>query len=99
MPGRWEQLLDQKPVPVLEALLDEVAKRLSGDLARWPLPVEDVDTASLGSFAPLLSPEVPPPGAPLFREAFRLARWELERALDAMDDYLRNRRYLERGVA
>ena len=34
----------------------------------------------------------------MFREALRLARWDLEREHAAYDDYVRNRRYLERGL-
>ena len=34
----------------------------------------------------------------VFSEARRLARWDLERATDAIDDYFRNRRYADAGI-
>ena len=35
----------------------------------------------------------------MYAEAIRLASWDLSREFDAYDDYMRNNRYLERGVA
>jgi hypothetical protein len=35
----------------------------------------------------------------VYREALALARLELERELEAYDEYMRNQRYLERGLA
>jgi hypothetical protein len=98
MPNRWEHLLDQQPVPLLEALLTEVAKRIAGDLKHWPLPIEGLDPETGADFAPLFAAGSVRPGDPVFLEAIRLAAWELERETQAVDDYLRNQRYQERGV-
>ncbi len=98
MASRWERLFDQKPVPLLDALVEEVAKLLSRDLLVWPLPVESLDAVTGGGVAPFLAADSVRPGDAVFQEAFRLARWELEREVDAVDAYLRSRRYLELGV-
>jgi hypothetical protein len=99
MGSRWERLLEQKPVPVVQALLDEVAKRVAGELTRWPLPVEGVDMLTVGAAEAQLRADTPRPPDEVFIEAFKLAKWDLARETDALDEYLRNRRYLERDVA
>ena len=98
MPSRWDLLLESKPVPIVDHLLDEVAKLLAADLAKWPLPVVDVDPVAGRQFAPLLEPGSPRPEEAVFEEAIRVARWELEREIDASADYFRNRRFTERGL-
>lgn len=98
MTSRWERLFDQKPVPLLDHLLEEVARLLTADLQRWPIPVVDLDLNTGSKFAPLLEPDSAQPEEPVFDEAFRVARWELERDFDASADYFRNRRWSERGL-
>jgi hypothetical protein len=95
---RWTWVLDQKPRPVLDVLKDEVAKLLSGQLQRWPLPLEELDPAYAGRHAPALAPDAPRPSAAVYTQSFRLARWELERDIAAVDDYFRNLRFLEAGL-
>ena len=34
----------------------------------------------------------------MFREAFRLARWDLSREFEAFDDYIRNMRFVAAGL-
>jgi len=99
MGSRWDRLLDTKPVPLLEHLLAEVARLLATELRGWPLPVEELDMATGRAFAGLLSGDAPRPPDAVFREALHLARWDLERATDAVDDYFRNRRYLQAGLS
>jgi hypothetical protein len=99
MRSRWERLLDQKPIPLLEHLLDEVARMLGQELQAWPLSIEELDVATGRGFAGLLAENAPRPPQQVFSEALRLARWDLERATDAVDDYFRNRRYAEAGLA
>jgi hypothetical protein len=96
---RWEWVLGQKPRPLTEQLVDEVAKVLASELSGWPLPVAELDLETGGSFAPMLSEQSKKPPEPVYREAFQVARWELQREVEAIDEYLRNRRYLQRGVA
>ena len=98
MASRWERLLDQKPIPLLDHLISEVAKLLVKDFGRWPLTIEELDLSTGQGFAELLSGDKPRPRDEVYAEAFKLARWELSRELDAYDDYMRNRRWLERGL-
>jgi hypothetical protein len=98
MASRWDTLLDQKPVPLVDHLLEEVARLLAKDLARWPLPVESLDLDTGGRFAELLAPDSRRPDPQTFAEAFTLARWELERDLDASAEYFRNRRWMDLGL-
>jgi hypothetical protein len=99
MSNRWERLLDKKPIPLLEHLLAEVARLLTKELRGWPLNVLELDVATGGAFVDLLAKDAPRPPKEVFTEALKLARWDLERASDATDDYFRNRRYLTAGVA
>lgn len=98
MIGRWERILESKPIPVIDHLVAEVAKLLAADLQKWPLPVEELDVKLEPTFAPLLLPGTPRPEHKVFTEAFRLVRWELAREFDAYDDYMRNKRYLVANV-
>ena len=97
-PSRWDLLLESKPVPLIEHLLDEVAKLLAADLQRWPPPIADLDPAAGRKFAPLLEPDSPRPDDAVFEEAFRVAGWEIERELDASAEYFRNTRWMQRGL-
>lgn len=98
MPSRWDFLLETKPVPLMDHLLEEVAKLVARELSRWP-QIGELDPSAGGEFSALLDPGRPPPGAPVYREAFRLAHWELTREFAAYDEYMRNRRWLERGLS
>jgi hypothetical protein len=98
MGNRWERLLEQKPIPVREHLLDEVASLLDKELKSWPLTIEELDTATGGRFADFVTGESKRPPEQAFREARRLTRWELERATEAFDEYFRNRRYTDAGL-
>jgi hypothetical protein len=99
MASRWDYLFDTKPIPMMDHLLEEVAKLLAKDLQQWPPPVQEIDLDTGGQFAPLFTEPPPRPAEAVYDEALRLSRWELERELDAYDDYMRNKRYLERGLA
>jgi hypothetical protein len=97
--SRWDRLLDQKPIPLREHLLAEVTRMLTRELEAWPLAIGELDLATGRPFSDLLSGEAPRPGPAVFAEARRLARWDLERSTDAVDDYFRNRRYADAGLA
>ena len=99
MSDRWERILDQKPVPLQQHLLDEAARLLLEELGRWPLPVEEIDPQTGGDVAERLAPDAPAPSPAVFPAALRLVRWELAREHDAYDDYMRNRRYLDSGIS
>ena len=99
MASRWDYLFETKPIPMMDHLLEEVAKLLAKDLQQWPPPVQEVDLEVGGQFAPLFTEPSPRPAEAVYDEALRLSRWELEREHGAYDDYMRNKRYLERGLA
>jgi hypothetical protein len=99
MASRWDYLFETRPVPLIDHLLEEVAKLLAKDLDRWPPPVQEMDLELGAHFIPLLTGEVPRPSRAVYAEALHLSRWELAREFDAYDDYMRNKRYLERGLA
>jgi hypothetical protein len=99
MPSRWELLLEAKPVSLVEHLIEQAARLLAEDLSTWPLPIVELDVETGGHFAPVLAPDSLRPDPRVFAEGLRLARWELEREIDAVDDYMRNRRWLEHGLS
>jgi hypothetical protein len=82
----------------MDHLLEEVAKLLAKDLQQWPPPVQEIDLDVGGPFASLFTEPPPRPARAVYDEALRLSRWELARELEAYDDYMRNKRYLERGL-
>lgn len=98
MSSRWERILDSKPIPVLEHLKNEVAKLLTKDLSGWPPPMLEVDADYALKNAATLGPDAPRPEGKVFLEAIQLAKWDLDREFDAYDDYMRNERFLERGL-
>ncbi|MGQ0506097.1 MAG: hypothetical protein ACT4TC_12355 [Myxococcaceae bacterium] len=90
--NRWEKILESRPVPLADHLLEEVAKLFAQELLQWPPPLEEI-----GDFKDVVMAGQRPSRVH-FQEAFRLARWELRREVEAVDDYWRNRRYQERGL-
>ncbi|QRN99869.1 hypothetical protein JRI60_12980 [Archangium violaceum] len=99
MASRWDYLFETKPIPLIDHLLEEVAKLLAKDLGQWPPPVQEIDLEVGGQFASLFTEPPPRPAPAVYEEALRLSRWELAREHEAYDDYMRNKRYLARGLA
>jgi len=99
MSSRWDRLLDTRPVALLDHLVDEAGRLLAVELRHWPLPVQELDARAGTGLGPLLEPGSQRPAETVFAEALRLVRWDLAREHDAYDDYVRNRRFLERGLA
>lgn len=95
MPSRWQHLLETKPIPVIDHLVGEVSKLFADSLRAWPVLVEDADPIT----AALLEAHPKRPDDQTFREAFRLARWDLAREFDAFDEYIRNMRFVAAGLA
>ena len=98
MSDRWERILDQKPVPLRQHLLDEAARILLGELGRWPLPVEEIDPSTGAAFGELIASDGTRPSVAVLAAALALVRWDLAREHEAYDDYMRNRRYRESGI-
>ncbi len=97
MSHRWERILDRKPIPLEQHLLDEAARLLLGELERWPLPVAEIDLGTGAGLVELLAPDAPRPSPAVYPAALRLVRWELEREHEAYDEYMRHRRYQQAG--
>lgn len=98
MNDRWDAFLASRPVPLVDHLLEEVAKLIARDLSSWPPPVGEWDAQTGAGFATLFEPDAPAPHPGIYPEATRLACLSLQRDLEAYDESLRNRRYLEAGV-
>lgn len=92
--SRWERLLDQKPVSLLDHLIVEAGKLIARDFVRWPLELEPAP----GSAQARALAQEQVPTLTVYREALRLATWDVAAELDAYDDYMRNRRYLALGL-
>ncbi|MDP1823029.1 MAG: hypothetical protein Q8L48_07300 [Archangium sp.] len=97
-PSKWDLILEQKPIPLLSHLLEEVAKIFAKDLATWPPHVEDFDPVTGRKLADLLAEAPLAPDPRLYVEAFVLTRFDLARELAASDDYLRNQRWMASGL-
>jgi hypothetical protein len=97
-PSKWDLILDQKPIPLVTHLLEEVSKIFATDLAHWPPKVEDFDPQTGGKLIELLAEAPLAPDPRLFVEAFQLTRFDLQRDLAASDDYMRNLRWMKSGL-
>lgn len=97
-PTRWQHILEQKPRPVIDHVLDEVSKLFATDLNTWPPQIEAFDELTGRQLAELLADTPQKPAPALFQQAFHLTRLDLSRQFDAHDDYLRNQRWLEAGL-
>jgi hypothetical protein len=97
-PTKWDLILGQRPVPLVDHLLEEVSKLFAKDLSSWPPQIEAFGAATGHNIAELLANSPERPDIKLYAEAFRLTRLDLSRELDAYDDYLRNQRWVEAGL-
>jgi hypothetical protein len=99
MTSRWDLLLDKKPVPLIEHLLDEAAKFFTDQLSAWPPELLELDLPTGRETAALIEATPKRPRDQIWHEAFELARWDLNRDFEIFDEYMRNRRYLEKGLS
>jgi hypothetical protein len=91
--GRWDRFHEARSITSEDMLADEVVKTLVSDLGGWPPPVSEwFDRDREARFAPVIGPGATRPSSGVIRTAFELARWELERRYDALDDFARNDR-------
>ena len=85
-PSKWDLVLGAKPLPIVEHLVAEVAKLFARDLSAWPPEVEAFDDATGAKLQDLLAAAPARPHPRLYEEAFALARLDLSREFDALDD-------------
>lgn len=97
-PTRWDLILEQKPIPVIEHLLEEASRLFANDLAVWPPEVTEFDPQTGAALEAMLAERPTRPARAVYTEAFRLTRWDLARDFDATGDYWRNQRHLEAGL-
>lgn len=97
-PSKWDLILDQKPVPIREHLMEEVSRLFADELQVWPPRIDDFDAQTAQKLVELLADSPNRPDPRLYAEAFTLARYELERDLEAFDDALRNGRWMQGGL-
>ncbi len=95
---RWDHILESKPIPLIDHLVSEIAKLFAEDLKQWPPALEEIDEATGASVLALLQQDPQRPDARVWVEAFRLARFDVQREFDAHAEYFRNRRFLELGL-
>ncbi|MEW6431404.1 MAG: hypothetical protein AB1730_07820 [Myxococcota bacterium] len=98
-PSKWDLVLGTRPRPILEHLVDEVARLFAKDLATWPPEVDAFEGAEGAKLVDLLAEHPDRPEPRLYREAFELTRLDLSREFEALDDYWRNQRWLSAGLA
>lgn len=96
--SRWNRLLETKPLSLIDHLLTEMAKLIAQDLSTWPLPIQELDPALSACYREVIAAESRPADG-VFAEAFRLTRWELKREVDAIDEYMRNLRWMSFGLS
>ncbi len=97
-PSRWDLILEQKPIPVIEHLLEEASRLFAKDLAVWPPELSEFDPQTGQSLERMLAERPARPDPAVYGESFRLVRWDLSRDIAATDDYWRNQRHLEAGL-
>jgi hypothetical protein len=87
--GRWDHLYDAKSRPVGDYLLDELAKDFERDIRQFPPVVESWDDpAAQARYGPLLASGVQPTELAV-RTALWLARADLRREFEAVDQFMR----------
>jgi len=87
--GRWDYLYDVKPRPIGDYLLDELAKKLERDIREFPPGVEVwEDPVAQARYEQLLASGARPSDLAV-QTAIWLARSDLLREFDAVDQFMR----------
>jgi hypothetical protein len=87
---RWEWLEGVRATSLEDAIMHEAARALADELLAWPPLLSWQDERAEAEFAPLFALDAHRPSREAFEHGFRLARWELERAVEAIDHSMRN---------
>lgn len=90
----YEWIYERQAQPLKEYVLDEVAKLLAQAVEEFPPRIEEWEREDVRRrFEPLLAEAAGRPEKPVVRVALKLFSWELERDVEAIDDYMRNERW------
>jgi hypothetical protein len=93
--GRWDHLADQKPQPIRDKVLDLVADELTVEIRAWPPRTEEwLDPALLARFEPVLK-RTGMPELDTLRVACELARLDLLREFEPIDQFWRSQQASE----
>jgi hypothetical protein len=88
--GRWDYLYDAKSRPIGDYLLDELAKQLEKEVRGFPPEVDfGEDPAAAARYGPLLASGKKPSDVAV-QTAIWLARNDLLREFEAVDQFMRN---------
>ncbi len=87
----YEWIYETESQPLKEYVLDVVAKQLAIAAEQFPPRVEEWERPDLQArFAPLLEKTFGRPRLGVLRVSLKLYRWELEREVEAIDQFMRN---------
>ncbi|HEX9603410.1 MAG TPA: hypothetical protein VF973_06615 [Myxococcales bacterium] len=88
--GRWDHLVDRKPQELKDYVLDQVADRVAAELRSWPPALDEwLDESARRRFrAAIDRPSAP--GVSTLRVACEMARRELLRDYDLIDQFWRS---------
>ena len=88
--GRWDYLVERKPQPLKEYVLDQVAERLARELTAWPPAIDEwLDDPLRERFrAAIERPSAP--GLDTLRVGCEMARRELLREYELIDAFWRS---------
>jgi hypothetical protein len=91
--SRWERILDQKPRELKDYVLDQVADQLTDDLRNFPPPIEEwLDEGLKARYAQVLT-RLGKPELETYRVAVELAREEMLREYELIDEFCRSPQY------
>jgi hypothetical protein len=95
MTGRWDYLVDRKPQPLTDYVLDQFADRLARELEAWPPGIDEwLDEALRQRFRTAIErPSAPP--LDTLRVGCEMARRELLREYELIDAFWRSGRQRE----
>jgi hypothetical protein len=88
--GRWDHLVDRKPQDLKDYVLDQVADRLAGELRAWPPRLDEwLDDSARRRFRTAIERPASP-GLQTLRVACEIARRELLREYELIDQFWRS---------
>ncbi len=98
-PSRWDFVYDLKPIELKQHFINEASKLLAKDLEKWPLQIDAWESASAEArFRHLVQPDSRRPDDRVYEAAFHLAKLEMEREFEQIDEFMRNERWRAYGA-
>jgi hypothetical protein len=96
----YEWIYERESQPLKEYVLDEIAKGLAKVVEEFPPVIDEWEREDLRArFEPLLARRTGRPPLDVVREAVGLYRLELERDIEAIDQYMREERWRAAGLS